>query len=187
MILSAPLSFTACSGAPESGSPGYYLETLTKRDIRFSFEYPVGYEKSDPNPYESTDVKTDVVGERYLVLYDETKTSKQINIQLWNPTADYPDAKTRLDYYASNIKNVGTNQEITERSPIRITGVDGEQLVYTYKLENDIGMPSQITCWVAVFEGKGQIWFITMGTNIEPPDEAKADFDHLIGTFKFLD
>ena len=185
-MLATLITLTACSSIPESSNSGYVLETLTKRDISFSFEYPVGYEKSDPNPYESTDINTDVIGERYLALYNDTKTSKQINIQLWNPTADYPDAKARLDYYASNIENVGENPEISERSPLRVAAVDGEKLVYTYVIENTTDMPNRINCWVAAFDVKGQIWFVTMGTNMEAPDEAKADFEHLINTLKLL-
>jgi hypothetical protein len=186
-ILAASISFSACSNNPESSSPGYILETLSKRDINFSYEYPVGYEPSDPNPYERTDIEMEVVGERYLALYTENKTSKQINIQLWNPTVDLPDAKSRLDYYAANIQNAGENPEISERSPLRVAGVDGEKLVFTYTMENVTDMPSRIYCWVAAFDSKGQIWFIIMATNIEAPDEAKADFEHLINTFKILD
>lgn len=185
-ILATPILFTACTNTPEA-SPGYILETLSKRDIDLSFEYPVGYEKSDPNPYERTDIEMEVVGERYLALYNETKTSKQINIQLWNPTADYPNAKARLDYYAANIVNTGENPEISERSPLRVAGVDGEKLVFTYTMENAQDMPSRIYCWVAAFDSKGQIWFIILATNIEPPDEAQADFEHLVNTFKILD
>ena len=186
-ILFTSISFAACSNNPESSNPGYILETLSKRDIDFSFEYPVGYEKINPNPYEDTGYETGIVGERYVATSNDTKISKQINIQLWNPTADLPDAKSRLDYYAANIQNAGENPEISERSPLRVAGVDGEKLVFTYSMENVTEMPSRINCWVAVFEGKGQIWFITMATNMEVPDEAKADFEHVINTLKFLD
>jgi len=185
-MLATLITLTACSSTPESSNPDYVLETLTKRDISFSFEYPVGYEKDDPNPYESTDINTDIIGERYLALYPDTQTSKQINIQLWNPTADYPNAKARLDYYAANIKNAWQNAEISERSPLRVAGVDGDKLVYAYVIEDNIDMPNRINCWVAAFDVKGQIWFITMGTNMEAPDEAKADFEHLINTLKLL-
>lgn len=186
-ILATSILITSCSSTPQSGSPGYFLETLTKRDISFSFEYPDNYEKSDPNPYEDTGYEMDVVGERYLALYNETQTSKQINIQLWNPTADYPDAKARLDWYATNLQNVGQNPEISERSPMSVAGLDGEKLVYTYILETDTDMPNRINCWVVACDGKGQIWLISMCTNIEAPEEAKADFEYLIESFKFLD
>ena len=186
-IMATSVTLDACSSTTGSNNPGYVLETLTKRDISFSFEYPVGYEKSDPNPYDTAGSSADVVGERYLALYNDTKTSKQINIQLWIPTSDYPSAKARLDYYASNIENVGQNPEITERSPLSVAGIDGEKLVYTYLLEDSTDMPNRINCWIVAFEGKGQIWFISMGTNMLETDEAQADFEHLINTFKILD
>jgi hypothetical protein len=186
-LLATPILITSCSSTPQSGSPGYFLETLTKRDISFSFEYPDDYEKVDPNPYESAGSNIDIVGEIYHATDDETKTSTQLTIQLWNPTADYPDAKARLDWYATNVYNVGENPEINERSSLRVAGVDGEKLVYTYVLESDIEMPNQINCWVVGFDSKGQIWLISICTNIEAPEEAKADFDYLISTFKFLD
>jgi hypothetical protein len=184
-ISAALMPLAACSNNPQSGTPGYILETLSKRGISFSFEYPVAYEKSDPNPYENLDYETDVVGESYIVAFDENNTSKQINIQLWNPTADYPDAASRLDYYAANIINAGQSAEIIERSPLQIAGLDAEKLVYTYIMENVGEMPSGIYSWVAAFDAKGQVWLITMATNMEPTDEAEADFEHLIESFKF--
>ena len=186
-ILTALIPFTACSNTSESSNPGYILETLSKRDISFSFEYPIAYEKSDPNPYEGLDYEADVVGERYMVAFDESNTSKQINVQLWNPTADYPDATSRLDYFAANIINAGQNPEIIERSPLIIAGLNGEILVYTYTIEDVTNIPNRIYSWVAAFDGKGQVWLITMGTNMAATDEAEADFEHLINTFKLID
>ncbi len=183
-ILVISIPFTACSNASENS--GYVLETLTKRNISFSFEYPAGYEKNALNPDVEESDESDVVGQNYIAKSNDNMSAKQISIQVWNPMVDFSDAKARLDYFTANIQTAGLDPEISEHSPLRIAGVDGEQLVYSLTIEGVTDIPNRLTCWVAAFDYRGQIWLISVATNMETTVEAKADFDHMVSTFKFL-
>jgi hypothetical protein len=179
-------SVIGCAKSPETAAnPGYVLENLTERGIGFSFEYPIGYEKGPPDPYAGeTD---DVVGEIYVYVSNDSIKQKRISIQLWNPMTELPDAKARLDSFAANTENAGKDPEVSERSPLKVAGIDGEKLVYSVTIEEVQYIPNRLTGWVAAFDYQGQIWLIVVTTNLEAPDEAEADFDHLITTLKFSD
>jgi hypothetical protein len=183
LFLIAIVIIVSVIGCKNPASPGYVYESLAERDINFSFEYPEGYQKGPDNPYGDLG---DVVGKIYIFTCNDTVSQKRISIQLWNPTTELPNAKARLDKFAANTNNAGKDSVISERSPLTIATISGEKLVYALTLE-DVSIPSRLTGWVASFDYKGQVWMIVVITNMVIPDEAKADFEHLIKTLKFSD
>jgi hypothetical protein len=184
LVTSIPL--IACSGTTETGSPGYFLETLTKRGVSFSFEYPDDYEKNE-TIYEEESDELDYIVLQYMASTDYGTYRKIISIQLWNPTTDWQDAVTRMDYYLDNLGDTAQESEVKERSSMQVAGVAGEKAVFSMVVTDITDIPNNLTGWIASFDYKEQIWFLVVTTNMEATDEAEADFVHLIESFKFPD
>jgi hypothetical protein len=181
-----PIPFMSCSSTPENTTPGYVTETFTKRGIDFSFEYPDDYEKYETGYEEEIDEVDYIVLQYYASTYDGT-FRKIINIQLWNPTEDWQDARTKLDYYLAHLGDTGQDPEVKERSSLQVAGVVGEKAVFSVVMTDITNIPNKLTGWIAAFDYRGQIWFLVVTTNMETPDEVEADFGHIIESFKFLD
>jgi hypothetical protein len=165
------------------GSNTEYIKTAaTKRGISYSFEYPASYKKS----LADTSQNATVIGDKYVVASDNMKEYKEFNILLWNPTPDFPNAKARLDYYTGLFENMGGKATFKERSPIKVSGIDGEMLNYSYTLEGSTESSNNAIIWIAFIDYKGQIVHIAASSAIEVAGEAKADFEHIIKSFKFL-
>jgi hypothetical protein len=187
VVLVVSIAFAGCSsGATENTTPGYITETLTKRGIDFSFEYPDDYEKNEYIQDDDSD-ESDYVVLQYYASTDYDVNRKIINIQIWNPMEDGQDARTKLDHYAANLEFTGTDPVVHERSPLQVAGIDAEKMVFSMVVEDITDIPNKLTGWIAAFDYKGQIWFIVVTTNMEATDEVEADFEHLIESFKFLD
>ena len=183
-LISTPL--IGCSGTPENTTLGYITETLAKRGVNFSFEYPDDYEKNEYIQDDDSE-DSDYVVLQYYASTDDEKYRKIINIQLWNPMEDAQDARTKLDHYADNLGSTGTDPVVHERSPLEVAGVDAEKMVFSMVVEDIQNIPNTLTGWVAAFDYGGQIWFLVVTTNLEATDEVEADFTHIIESFKFLD
>ena len=180
------LVFPGCSSAPETSTPGYVTETFTKRGIDFSFEYPEDYEKFETG-YEEENDEVDYIVLQYSASTYNGTFRKVINIQLWNPTEDWHDAVTKLDYYLAHLGDTGQDPEVKERSALQIAGVAGEKAVFSVVMSDITNIPNRLTGWIAAFDYGEQIWFLVVTTNMETPDEVEADFGHIIESFKFLD
>jgi hypothetical protein len=186
MVTTISITFIGCSSTPEDATPGYVSETYTKRGISFSFQYPDDYEKNE-SVYEEESDERDYISLQYYASINNDTLRKVINIQLWNPTQDWQDARTKLDYYADNLDFTGEDVVIHERSPLQVAEVDGEKMVFSMVVEDITNMPNRLTGWIAAFDYRDQIWFLVVTTNMEPTDEVEADFVHLIESFKFPD
>ncbi|MBN1160860.1 MAG: hypothetical protein JXA17_02785 [Dehalococcoidales bacterium] len=186
IISMMPMPLTGCSGNHENTTTGYVTETLTKRGIDFSFEYPDDYEKNEFIQDDDTEDLGYIVLQ-YMASTDNNMTRKIINVQLWNPTADWQDARTKLDNYADNLDFTGKDVEIYERSPLQVAGTDAEKMVFSMLVEDIQNIPNKLTGWVTAFDYGGQIWFLVVTTNMEDTEEVEADFVHLIESFKLLD
>jgi hypothetical protein len=180
------LVFPGCSSTPENSTPGYVTETFTKRGIDFSFEYPADYEKFETG-YEEENDEVDYIVLQYSASTYNGTFRKVLNIQLWNPTEDWHDAVTKLDYYLAHLGDTGQDPEVKERSALQIAGVAGEKAVFSVVMSDITNIPNRLTGWIAAFDYGEQIWFFVVTTNMETPDEVEADFGHIIESFKFLD
>jgi hypothetical protein len=104
------------------------------------------------------------------------------------PYAGCPDAKSMLDDKHYPIVKEFPDFKLLERSSVKIGTITGEQLVYTSTLlvgPNDTPV-SEIT-WEVYFDHGGLIYNLHMSADQDIADEAEADFEHILETFKFLD
>jgi hypothetical protein len=109
------------------------------------------------------------------------------------------DARTLLEQDIMRLDKDFKVSKVLERSPISVDGITGELVVSTYDLNSrrmplpDGGLkgepqkPNLIEISRnTYFDQGGLVWMISMTSTEEVAEETRADFAHLIKTFKIL-
>ena len=165
----------------------------------FSFEYP-----ADLDEHDRVRSREFVSASFYRCLVEDGWWDKRLYVIAEKPPVlgfeDVYDAATMLDRYISRMKNDFEVAQVLERSSVNISGVSGEQVVYTYDeysgtfplfdapLEGHPGGPSLI--WIdrlICFDHNGLVWFIRMKSVEGAAEKTRLDFEHFIQTFKILE
>ncbi|MFC2015198.1 hypothetical protein ACFLUP_04325 [Chloroflexota bacterium] len=147
----------------------------------FSFEYPVSYEgpilTHSPLSFE------------FLYATESApENAKRIYISGFRPSYLYPDIDSLLKHLLSRAG--GTDDiwflKLYERSIIEISGIEGELFVY---LHYGHGIRPAVTRTVreVIFVHKERAWILGIDSWPVYDQEAKADFTHILETFKILD
>jgi hypothetical protein len=101
---------------------------------------------------------------------------------------EFPNAKATIEQIASK----EFVKDILERTTININGISGELVVYSSKVglipeapleSSEIVRINRTVC----FDYGGLIWIIIIESDEDKADQAKADFEHILQTFKILD
>ena len=104
--------------------------------------------------------------------------------------ASVHDYLALLEAHLSSIQSKsGAEFKLIERSPTTIDGEKGERIAYYY-LRNSIPEKSESILAVSYrvyFENNGFLWLIDVDAISEKAEQVKADFEHIIHTFRFLD
>lgn len=166
----------------------YKTFTLAKGIAHYSFEYRTYYKPK--NPSTSDDKYSGVALDGPII--NDIKSYTQIYVQVWVPSSGRfipPDAKTMLEGDLKMRSEV-FESKILDQSELTIDLVLAEQLVYS---ERDIGPPLlgirekyYIVTRRVYFDHNRLIWRITMASDSSTAEADKADFEHLLKTFKFL-
>ncbi len=156
--------------------------------VHFSFEYPSSYEAQSE----------DAVGIGNPAYLWHRASSKPFP---WNDisilfityskgTIAY-NATAMLDYDLANLRNLSPPGQFSllERSKIVVSGVQGELAAIRYPIPPNIAYygPGPTITRIVSFDKDDLIWVITLNSNQEAADKAKADFEHILQTFKFLE
>jgi hypothetical protein len=171
----------AAAGVGCSVTPGYSIATASLHDIRFSYEYPPVY------TFKQTSNTPDALGYDITGVYTagDELNGKEINIMARTPTADLPNAQAWADKYASTFQQSSDKILDFQISPGQVAGIDCSSIYYKYL--TDSPEPALKAClWLVMFDYRGYIWNIAVAGSESMAEEAKADFDHLIESFKFL-
>jgi hypothetical protein len=181
MLLLASLMVTL----PGCNNSEYRTFTF-KKGVNFSFEYPSHYKIEDVRAYEQEQVSGKVI------LYDKLSSKVSlfgfINITIIDASEKFPNARVVIEQIASN----ELKKDILERTTININGIPAELIVYSSKIGMIPEAPPK--SWEIVrinrtvcFDYSGLIWVIIIESDEDKADQAKADFEHLLQTFKILD
>jgi hypothetical protein len=182
------LAITSCTSTINSA---YRIFTLHAWDNRFYFEYPASYQKpfvdrtALPNLISVT--ITSVIGNDY-------GNDPYIGITLLNSEYYSTDAKTMLERDLEEYESsyYYTNFELLDRSQITVSGLQGEQFTFAYTFHPDPLSPRAgenpfpMVQRVVYFSSNRVIWHLTLSSSLSIADEAKIDFEHILGTFKIL-
>jgi uncharacterized protein YjbK len=112
-----------------------------------------------------------------------------IFVTIEDASEKYPNAKTAIEQIASN----ELKKDILERSTVIINGIPGELIVYSHKLGViEERLPYESSKIIRInrtvyFDHSGLIWGIEIESDEDKAEQAKADFEHLLETFRILD
>lgn len=168
------------------------------KGIRFSFEYPSHYKVNEVQT--SKQEKGAVI----VILWDKLPTDglryDVIHFGVAKKKVGYTNPEESIAEIIAGLPS----EYITEKSTVTMGGIQGELLRYSYR---DPGTDQPRYFWscspslkrlntdlpliririVAYFDDGDRMWRIEVDTTEKKADQAKADFEHIIQTFKILD
>jgi hypothetical protein len=182
-------------GCQKTDNNTYKAFTFTK-GIKFSFEYPSNYYREVVQPYKPW------ASAGILEFYDKLPSDwywyDNFNIRVGD---SYKSANEAIQ----EIVNNPLKKQIIEISSVTMAGMPGEMLVYSYPVQPLPDAQLGLSCSprkinhpdnpynvlnidrIAYFSSGNKIWGVEIGWSESKADQAKADFDHILLTFKILD
>jgi hypothetical protein len=183
--------FSGCQNIDNSTNKTF---TFTK-GIKFSFEYPSHYQKQSYLAYKSGELKGSVT------FFDKLTSDWYWLDQIFIGVED--SNKSAHEAISEIIENK-LNKEIIENSNVTMAGMQGEMLVYTYHAQQQVDNSSGLSCShreitqpsdpnnvfetdrIAYFSDGKRLWSVEIGWSESKAEQQKADFDHILQTFKIL-
>lgn len=193
---------------------GYISLTVDNELAHYFIEYPAYYDRAGPRldmdwlaPFTSVELLAPKK-HRDIIIPDPPKNKVKtvsaeyvpasILVYIFDPSKNdyfsYSHASGEYILHSYTSKTFAENVlsgeakwehfKLMERSPVMVSGIEGEMIVY----ETDwslFGTKLQYVRMV-LFDYDGLIWRITGKAEMELVDQMKADFDHVLETFKIL-
>lgn len=181
---------TIFSGCRDVNS--YKTFVLNEGTVHFSFEYRTYYKIDEVKPGGNTGVSTKDL--MYVTLISPriagTKDYTRIDIIVDKPDWLVPDAKSGIERAERNYSS-WKYYKLLDKFDISIDGL------HAYRLDNEMinivpaiagtGKPAIEVDRTVEFDAKGFVWFIQMTSDSSTAEADKADFEHILQTFKILD
>jgi hypothetical protein len=112
-------------------------------------------------------------------------TPASISINVGNALkVPFRSAQERIEYVIQSGEK-WPNFKLIERRPVTISGIQGEMVFY--EVDGFMVGPKMLYQADAAFDYNGQAWDFELEADISLADTVKADFLHVIETFKILD
>jgi hypothetical protein len=173
----------------------------------YSLEYPSHYEKNIwdnlefkiPYTYllfegtvrkETAEVFDPGTGEIKTVVGE--RGTSEIGVTISNYKVYFGQSYSAADEIEEVLKDMAKweNFQLLERSPITVSGVEGELIVYLVDKLMPVPVEDGKNLWyirVAYFDYNDLTWEIEMKCNQDIQEEVMAYFNHIIETFKILE
>jgi hypothetical protein len=185
MILAVMVSLT--SGLTACGEYGQFI--LRDELAKCIFEYPSSY--SWPAVYNSNEDSISISSGLFSGGRDNSQVDSRISFYILKRNDIFLDYKTLLEFNLNEIKKGPGEFELRDRSPFIIAGVEGEKIACNYsgiredhKTQKQYLVPS--IAYGIYFENNGILWEIMVDAIMGKSDLAKATFDHVIDSFRFI-
>jgi hypothetical protein len=159
----------------------YTKFTIRELEAHLSFQYPKLY--STPLVTISSD---NSVFMSASCLSETTDVYRVLNFLIQEPSDWNADSNSVLE---SDIKYSYTAEDgfqVAERSPVAVADGKGEQIVVHYDAPSShYGGPAvPSVARIAYFDLRGHIWKVTLQSDVQTSEDAKADFDHILSSIK---
>jgi hypothetical protein len=175
---------------------GYQLFSSSNGTVHFSLEYPSSYNlingtTGDNNPFLSLTLLGHTEDEFI------TGNVKFINISITNYSKEwlgFPDAKTAMEKNISEYKwSLKRNFRLVEKHKAIVDGIDGWETNITFRERPQRNLADAIArapifavARDLFFDYQGMTWHISLYTDKGSYEkQTKADFEHILRTFKF--
>ena len=202
-ILLLPLFLTAVffvscfHNVPETTEiRGYELYSFEQGFAHFSFEKPKDYFLPEENGIKIQDNDYEwLLFWRNLKLSPGIGYAQSINILIIKISPEHPNASAEVESTIAEKKRRYHDFVLLERSFTSVDGIPAEQIVWSFGAgSSSTSLPKATVITPTLvrdvyFEHDGFIWNI--GVSSRPlqneAEQAKADFEHILQTFKILD
>jgi hypothetical protein len=183
------LFFNSCQNMDVNS---YKTFTLTDGNVHFSLEYRSYYKIKEVHPSFDTGNASDTFLDFTLISpkIKQTKDYTRIKVLADKPDHLIPDAKSNVER-AENNASSWANYKLYDKYETTIDGIPAYRL--DYQNQNIIpaiagtGGPAIEVYRELYFDAKGLVWMIQMSSDSSTAEADKADFEHIIQTFKVLD
>lgn len=183
----------------EQAELGFKRIVMSKGFAHFFFEYPDDWDFG-PNFNSGSEFFSDTrvsIGRKVpladpsRVMFDVGRVSGYRSEILFGLRAervsrDLPNGKYLLDLMYDLAKH-RPNFALLWRSPVEIDSNVGEQIVYSEMMDQLDGTRIDKITRIAVFDKGRTIYLMEIIADQSVTDEAKADFEHILKTFRILD
>jgi len=183
ILIASSVIMMSCS---RNETTGFKEFVVSEGLASFSFEYPafcyVPYVDRSREPH-YTEVKTGGV------IQPGVGGDEHLFIRILQTGNSFENAEAMLE---DNLARAEEHQDfqLLERSSVNISGIQGEQIIYSYfgyhstwESEAETG-----TAYKAYFDYEGLIWRVVMlADEYAAAERARADFEHVLETFQVLD
>jgi hypothetical protein len=180
------------SSCGNSGVNTYKTYVFNEGILHFSLEYRAYYKVDWTKPAESTGYPTqqamsfDLISPKIKGINDYT----YIKVLADKPDDLIPDAKSAMERAQRNASS-WADYKLLDKSEITIDSLHAYRL--DYQIRNVIGIIAgtsgpRISVYREVhFDAKGYVWLIQIRSDSTTAEADKADFEHILQTFKILD
>lgn len=174
----------------QSLGSGYKLFTITKGIGHFSLEYPERYEigivefgNDSQGKYSHASFRWDPPKEEQM-----SKASSDIDIEVYEKTATLTDGQSSLEVALRLSANTKKDYKLIEYFNVTVAGEQSYGAVYSWtRLPGVPNAPLKPVITREIdFVHDDLIWMVEMTSDSSTADIDKADFDHMLQTFKIF-
>jgi hypothetical protein len=179
------------SGCDNGDVNSYKTFVLNEGSVHFLFEYRTYYEIDNLKPAEATgdlmqqSMFFDLISPEIKGINDYT----YIHVVVGKPDELTPDAKSAIERAERNAAS-WADYKLLNKCEITVDGVQAYRI--DYQNRNIVpaiagGEPRIEVIREVRFDAKGYVWMIQIRSDSSTAEADKADFEHILQTFKILD
>lgn len=172
----------ACTTVTIISCSEYKQATLSRKGIRFSFEYPKAYTEYN-NAFRNEGSITLV--ERHLPGNNQQLSDREIRVDTRKSTDSFRVSESLASFLKQG-PIIAKDFKVLDQSKVIVNNLEGQLLVYTWTVDYPWFSSYQQKNWRAYIEYKGIIWIIELLSAYNSSDGAQSDFNTVIQSFKFL-
>ncbi len=188
-LLLINMIFSSCA---DTNVNSYKTFVLNEGTVHFSLEYRTYYRVDRVKPGDDTGLVSKDTMDFELISpkIKQTNDYTRIEVIVEKPNTLLPDAKSAIERAERNASS-WADYKLLDKYELTIDGVQAYRI--DYQNINIIpaiaGVPGKpISVYREVhFDAKGFVWMIQMRSDSSTAEADKADFEHILQTFKILD
>jgi hypothetical protein len=179
--LLALLALTAC----DTGTR-YQTFTMSEGAGHFSFDYPAGFTVTETKIVDE-EPKNTLVKFTGPAPGDKQTQTPGISIAVMERNPFAVNAKAALDLQM-NVMGKQREFKLMERNPVKIAGINGEGIMFSYLRGSDETKPGvQVFVRAVYFDARELIWIIYFNPAVKDGKTDKAVYEQVLKTFKVLE
>ena len=190
VLIPIGLIILALTGCFNTNSSGYQTFVMSEGAAQFSFEYSSKYKIGDYKPLIDTLKFRELASVSLIAPFNkQSKDFTSILFLVWAVDILAPNAESQMEMV---IKKASTSMDfkLLEQTGVTVSNVPAKLIAYTERniqpIDRGLKEPPFEVWREVFFDYNGLIWEIEMRSDSSTAEEDKADFEHILQTFKIL-